>query len=61
MATHALPSSALRSSHIADDATATTRKPSLLRRLYVAMLVSQMRRAQREIDRAFRAGIPPRR
>ena len=50
MATHALPSS-----HILDDDDAPPRScagaVSLLRRLYVAILVSQMRRAQREIDR----------
>src|SRR5215203_5254734 len=70
MATHALPSS-----HIIDDehTRVTSRAParvSLLRRLYIAILVSQMRRAQREIDRklgpgalqrALRTGIPPQR
>ncbi len=55
MATHALPSS-----HILDDdaprsrAHARSAKPSLLRRLYDAILQSQMRRAQREIDRICR-------
>ena len=73
MATHALPSSHI----IGDDdapaaaaAHATALKPSLLRRLYDAILESQMRRAQREIgrklgpgalDRAFRAELPPQR
>jgi len=70
MATHALPSS-----HILDDehTRATSHapaRPSLLRRLYIAILVSQMRRAQREIDRklgpgalqrALRTEIPPQR
>lgn len=73
MATHALPSS-----HILDDedhapATAAAHAParvSLLRRLYIAILVSQMRRAEREIDRklgpgalqrALRTEIPPQR
>ena len=72
MATHALPSSRII-------ASTTTRppprrcapsRPSLLRRLYIAFLVSQMRRAQREIDRilgprrshrAHRAELPPQR
>jgi hypothetical protein len=71
MATHALPSS-----HILDDdedapAAAAVHAParlSLLRRLYVAILVSQSRRAQREIDRklgpgalhrALRMELPP--
>jgi hypothetical protein len=70
MATHALPSS-----HILDDedapAAATAHVParvSLLRRLYVAILVSQSRRAQLEIDRklgpgalqrALRTELPP--
>lgn len=72
MATHALPSS-----HILDDedapAAAAAHAParvSLLRRLYIAILVSQMRRAQREIDRklgpgalqrALRTELPPQR
>ena len=71
MATHALPSS-----HILDDEDAPAAplhapaQVSLLRRLYIAILVSQMRRAQREIDRmlgpgalqrALRTEIPPQR
>jgi len=76
MATHALPSSAL-SSHIADtddapaaSASAPSSQPSLMRRLYDAFTVAQMRRAQREVDRilgpgslhrAFRAQLPPER
>jgi hypothetical protein len=70
MATHALPSS-----HILDDedAPAAAHAParvSLLRRIYIAILVSQMRRAQREIDRklgpgalqrALRTELPPQR
>ena len=70
MATHALPSS-----HILDDehdtpaAAHAPARVSLLR-LYIAILVSQMRRAQREIDRklgpgalqrALRTEIPPQR
>ena len=68
MATHALPSS-----HIIDDeddapATHAPARVPLLRRIYIAILVSQMRRAQREIDRklgpgalqrAFRTELPP--
>jgi len=57
MATHALPSP-----HILDDAApeaaTLARKPALLRRLYDAILQSQMRRAQREIDR-IRSGRAP--
>jgi hypothetical protein len=58
MATHALRSSHLTASHIGNDtgvALAPSR-PSLLRRLYIAILVSQMRRAQREIDRKLGPG-----
>ena len=77
MATHALSSSALSSSHIvdADDAPAARTAvpplpPSLLRRVYDAFTAAQMRRAQREVDRilgpgalhrAFRAELPPER
>ena len=75
MATHALSSSALSSSHIADDdapvaSAAASLQPSLLRRLYDAFTAAQMRRAQREVDRilgpgslhrAFRAELPPER
>ena len=71
MASHAFPAS-----HIIDDddAPATTParslKPSLLRRFYDALIESQMRRAQREIDRklgpgayrrALRVEMPPER
>jgi hypothetical protein len=70
MATHALPSS-----HIIDDeadaaAAHAPARVSLLRRLYIAILVSQSRRAQIEIDRklgpgalqrAFRTEFPPQR
>jgi hypothetical protein len=71
MATHALPAS-----HIVDveDAPAAAHAParqrSMLRRLYDAILQSQMRRAQIEIDRkfgsgaltrAFYPGLPPER
>jgi len=73
MATHALSSSAL-ASHIDDDdepvtaAPATASQPSLMRRMYDAFTASQMRRAQREVDRilgagafrrAIRAQLPP--
>ena len=76
MATHALSSSALSSSHI-DDAdepatftAATSSQPSLMRRVYDASTASQMRRARREVDhilgagsfhRAIRAQLPPER
>jgi hypothetical protein len=63
MATHALPSSHLTASHITSSHTAdntgvalTPSRPSLLRRLYIAILVSQMRRAQSEIDRKLGPG-----
>ena len=61
MATHALSSSAL-ASHIDDDdepvtaAPATASQPSLIRRMYDAFTASQMRRAQREVDRILGAG-----
>ncbi len=76
MATHALSSSALSSSPIADDdapvasAEAASMQPSLLRRLYDAFTAAQMRHAQREVDRilgpralhrSFRAELPPER
>jgi len=75
MATHALSSSHALSSPIADDAPAASTqaaalRPSLLRRLFDAFTASQMRRAQREVDRilgpgslhrAFRAELPPER
>lgn len=52
MATHALPAS-----HIVDDghtpAAAPSRKASVLRRIYIAILISRMRRAQRDIDRVI--------
>jgi hypothetical protein len=56
MATHTLPSSALPSPHILDDdapqaGPMPSRKPSFMRRLYIAMLVAQHRRAQRHVDR----------
>ena len=71
----ALSSSAL-SSHIDDDdepvavTTTTASQPSLMRRMYDAFTASQMRRAQREVDRllghgafhrACRAPLPPER
>ena len=51
MATHALPSSRITASHFAPTGAALA--PS---RLYIAVLVSQMRRAQREIDRKLGPG-----
>ena len=75
MATQALSSSAL-SSHIDDEeetaafAPAASSQPSLMRRMYDAFTASQMRRAQREVDRllghgafhrACRAPLPPER
>ena len=68
MATDALPSCHILGHDDAAMAHAPSR-PSLMRRFYIAMLVSQMRRAQREIDRklgpgarrAIRAELPPRR
>jgi hypothetical protein len=57
MATHALPSSRITASHFAPTGAALApSRPSLLRRLYIAILVSQMRRAQREIDRKLGPG-----
>ncbi len=67
MATHALPSHALSSSHIVDDVTPATRtlvpslnvpssQPSLMRRLFDAFTAAQMRRAQREVDRILGPG-----
>ena len=63
MATHAMFSShALSSSHIVDDVTPVARtsvlssQPSLLRRIYDAFTASQMRRAQREVDRILGSG-----
>ena len=67
MATHALPASHI----LDDDAPASAAAPgriSPLRRLFDAVLESQMRRAQREIDRklgpgalqrALRTELPP--
>jgi len=63
----------LLSPHILDDgddapqAASHSRKPSLMRRLYIALLIAQHHRAQRHIDRvlggrsleqAFRAPPP---
>jgi hypothetical protein len=75
MATQALTSSAF-SSHIDDGdepvgaTLAMSSQPSLIRRVYDAFTASQMRRAQREVDRllghgsfrrAMRAQLPPER
>jgi len=55
MATHALPAS-----HVLDDddasAPARPLKPSLMRRFYDAVIETQRRRAQREIDRMLGSG-----
>jgi hypothetical protein len=59
MATHALPSSHILGDEHDAPAAAAAHAParvSLLRRLYIAILVSQMRRAQREIDRKLGPG-----
>jgi hypothetical protein len=52
----------LSSSHILDDdapqATARSRKPSLMRRFYLALLIAQQRRAQRHIDRVLDGRTP---
>ena len=76
MATQALSSAHALSSHINDDdesvaaTPATSSQPSLMRRVYDAFTASQMRRAQREVDRilgagsfhrAIRAQLPPER
>lgn len=70
MATHALPASHILAAEEAPAAARASARPSLLRRLYIAILVSQMRRAQREIDRklgpdalqrALRTEFPPHR
>ena len=54
MATHALPFR-----HIPADDAAPSRQP-LLRRLYIAILVAQMRRAQRQIDGKLGCAAPRR-
>jgi hypothetical protein len=60
MATHTLQASTFQASHIADDEDAAAapalRRPSFFRRLHDAILESQMRRAQREIDRILGPG-----
>ena len=54
----------LSSSHILDDdapqaaAPVYSRKPSFMRRLYVALLIAQQRRAQRHIDRVLDGRTP---
>jgi hypothetical protein len=61
MATQALSSSAL-SSHIDNDdesvaaRPAMSSQPSLMRRVYDTFTASQMRRAQREVDRILGGG-----
>jgi hypothetical protein len=70
MATHALPSSHILDDENAPAAPAPSQKPSLMRRLFDAFTETQMRRAQREVDRilgprafqrALRAPLPPER
>ena len=73
MATHALPAPNILDDEDDAPAAAIAHAParvSLLRRIYIAILVSQMRRAQREIDRklgpgalqrALRTELPPQR
>ena len=70
MATQALPSSHILDDDEDDAPAAAPARISPLRRLYDAVLESQMRRAQREIDRklgpgalqrAMRAELPPQR
>ena len=67
MATQALFSSHALSSHIVDDVAPAARtlapslhvpspQPSLMRRLFDAFTESQMRRAQREVDRILGSG-----
>lgn len=71
MATHALPASRIFDEvapQAPPHARRTSQRITLLRRLYNAILQSQMRRAQRDIDRVlghgalrrdFDAGLPP--
>jgi hypothetical protein len=62
MATHTLQASTFQASHIDDEdiaaapAAPALRRPSFFRRLHDAILESQMRRAQREIDRILGPG-----
>jgi hypothetical protein len=74
MATHTLPASHIADHEDAEPAfapsSAVSARPTFLRRFFDALQQSQMRRAQREIDRvlgpgalerAFRAELPPER
>ena len=56
MATHALPASHILDDDDASAAPRASSRPSFIRRVYVAILISQMRRAQREIDRKLGPG-----
>jgi hypothetical protein len=55
MATQTLPSPHILEDDDAPQAAAPTRsrKPPFMRRLYIAILISQQRRAQRHIDRVL--------
>ena len=71
MASHAFPASHILDDEDAPAAThAQSLKPSLMHRFFDALIESQQRRAQREIDRvlgpgalqrALRADLPPER
>jgi len=60
MATHTLLSPHILEDDEAPQAAALTRfrKPSLMRRLYIAMLIAQHHRAQRHIDRVLGGRAP---
>jgi hypothetical protein len=53
MATHALPSPRILDDDETAAAPALPLKPSLMRRVYDALVETQRRRAQREIDRVL--------
>ena len=64
MATQTLPSPHILDDDDAPQAAARSRKPSLVRRLYIALLIAQQHRAQRHIDRvlggrALNQAFPP--
>jgi uncharacterized protein YbjT (DUF2867 family) len=58
MATHALPASHILDNHDAtdDSVRASNHGPTIMRRVYDAMVAMQQRRAQREIDRVLGTG-----
>jgi hypothetical protein len=58
MATNVLPSPHILDDDDAPAAISRARKPALMRRLYSALIISQSRRAQREIDRVLGPGAP---